>query len=384
MQQLRFMTASESHGPCLTGILEGMPAGLPLTEDDLATDLARRQVGYGRGGRMKIEQDRAELLGGVAKGLTTGGPIALRIENRDWANWKDKNPEPLTVPRPGHADLAGIMKYLLDDMRIVLERASARETAMRVAVGGICKKLLREFGIVIHSQVIQIGDVRTEPVTDLTPEVIERLEASSLRVYDPAAEEAMRNAILEARRAGDTLGGIFEVRATNIPVGLGSHVQWDRRLDGRLAQAILSINAVKAVEIGDGWENAGRRGTQAHDQIYLRDGRLVRGSNHAGGLEGGITNGEPIVVRGAMKPISTTPTPQASVDMKTGMPSPSQYQRSDTCAVPAAGVIGEAMVAFVLADAFLEKFGGDSLREIRASYEQYQRDLARYLHPQSV
>lgn len=368
---LRFFTAGESHGPCLLGILEGMPAGLPLTEEDLLRDLRRRQLGYGRGGRMKIESDQAEILSGVAHGRTTGGPIGLRIENKDWPNWKDKDLPPLTVPRPGHADLTGYWKYGHRDLRLALERASARETAMRVAVGGICKRLLAEFGMTIASQVLQIGPVRATPGDLTDPAVVERAEASSLRTPDAEAEQRMREAILEAKRQGQTLGGVFEVVVSNVIPGLGSYVHWDRKLDGRLAQAVMSIPAIKAVAIGDGFTIGESLGTYAHDGMRLVDGRLVRLSNRAGGLEGGVTNGQPLVVRAVMKPISTTPTPQPSVDLATGENVPSQYQRSDVCAVPAAGVVAEAMVAFVLADAFLEKFGGDSLEEIRPRVQAY-------------
>lgn len=368
---LRFLTAGESHGPCLTAILEGLPAGLPLSEDDLAVDMARRQGGYGRGGRMKIERDRAELLGGVAHGETTGGPLALMIENRDWASWKNLNPPPLTVPRPGHADWAGGIKYGHRDFRVVLERASARETAARVAIGSVARKLLAEFGMAVHSQVVQIGTVRARPTEIFTPEVVERIERSPFRCADADAEAAMQALVDEAKQRGDTLGGVFEVAVIGVPPGLGSFVHWDRKLDGRLAQALMSIHAIKGVEMGDGFAEAARFGTQAHDQFYLENGELVRGTNRAGGTEGGVTNGQPVVARAAMKPISTTISPQRSVDLATGEAGPTQYQRSDVCAVPAAAVVGEAMVAFVMADAFLEKFGGDSVRDVHASLDAY-------------
>jgi chorismate synthase len=348
-----------------------MPAGLALSEDDLAADLARRQGGYGRGGRMKIEHDRAEILAGVAAGFTTGGPIALRIENQDWPNWKDRVLPPLTVPRPGHADWAGGVKYGHRDFRVVLERASARETAARVAIGGIAKRLLAEFGMAVHSQVVQIGAVRARPAEDLTPEVVGRIEESPFRCADPEAETAMKALVDDARKRGDTLGGVFEVVVTGVVPGLGSFVHWDRRLDGRLAQALMSIQAIKGVEVGEGFAEAERPGTAAHDQFSTRDGAVVRGTNRAGGLEGGVTNGQPLVVRAAMKPISTTISPQRSVDLATGAEGPTQYQRSDVCAVPAAAVVGEAMVAFVVADAFLEKLGGDSVRDIRANLQSY-------------
>ncbi|MGH2461553.1 MAG: chorismate synthase [Chloroflexota bacterium] len=368
---LRWLTAGESHGPCLTGILDGMPAGLRLSPDDLARDLWRRQQGYGRGGRMKIESDRAEILGGVWRGKTTGGPIALRVENRDWPNWKGKEDElpRMTVPRPGHADLAGVYKYGFDDIRPILERASARETTMRVAIGAIAKRLLDEFGIAVRSQVLQIGTATATPGDLSDPRVAEQVEASSVRVADDASEARLREAIDAAKERHDTLGGVFEVVAFGVMPGLGSHVQWDRKLDGRLAQAIMSIQAIKAVAIGDGFQAGERYGTEAHDGMTMADGAVHRLTNRAGGLEGGMTNGQPVVVRVVKKPISTTAAPQPTVDLATGQDVPSQYVRSDVCAVPAAAVIGEAMVAYVLADALLEKFGGDSLGEVRRNAE---------------
>jgi len=374
---LRWLSAGESHGPCLTGILDGMPAGVGLSPDDLARDLWRRQQGYGRGGRMKIESDQAEILGGVWRGKTTGGPIALRIENRDWPNWKDKEFDlpRMTVPRPGHADLAGVYKYGFDDIRPVLERASARETTMRVAIGGIARKLLAEFGITVRSQVLRIGSATATPGDLADTAVAERVEASSVRVADAASEERLRAAIDAAKERHDTLGGVFEVVAFGVMPGLGSHVQWDRKLDGRLAQAVMSIQAIKAVAIGDGFQAGERFGTEAHDGMTMRDGAIQRLSNRAGGLEGGITNGQPVVVRVVKKPISTTAAPQPTVDLATHADVPSQYVRSDVCAVPAAAVIGEAMVAFVLADALLEKFGGDSLDEVRRNAEAFVQGL---------
>jgi chorismate synthase len=382
---LRFLTAGESHGPCLLGIVEGMPSGLPLMEDDINRDLARRQVGYGRGGRMVIERDRVEILSGVAKGKTTGAPIALRIENRDWVNWKGRELEPLTVPRPGHADLTGALKYGLDDLRLVAERASARETAMRVAIGALARRLLAEFDIMVGGYIIEIGGVVAQ-VPDLPyEELFARAEASDVRCSDPAAAEAMRERIREAARQKDTVGGLFVVVATGVPVGLGSHVHWDRRLSGRLAGAVMSIPAIKGVEIGEGFANARRFGTQVHDEIFVerdegqgtRDEEtrnslpITRYSNRAGGIEGGISNGQPVVVRAAMKPISTTLTPLRSVDLSTGQPATTQYQRSDICAVPAAAVVGEAMVAWVLAEALVEKLGGDSLAEMKERFEAW-------------
>ncbi|TAK24922.1 MAG: chorismate synthase [Chloroflexota bacterium] len=377
---VRWLTSGESHGPCLLAIVDGFPAGIPLTEDDLAVDLARRQMGYGRGGRMKIEKDRAEITSGVTQGLTTGGPIGLRVENLDWPNWRDKVVAPFTKPRPGHADLAGFFKYGHEDMRIVLERASARETTMRVAVGAIARQLLSQFGMAIHSQVLRIGRVATDGGDLSDPAIVNAVEASTVRVADPAVEAAMRAAIDEARSLHDTLGGTIEVIAFGAVPGLGSHVQWDRKLDGILAQAFMSIHAIKAVAIGDGFSVGERYGTDAHDGMRFDDGAIVRLTNRAGGLEGGISNGEPIVVRAVKKPISTTAKPQPSVDLATGEDSPSQYERSDVCAVPAAGVVGEAMMAIVLADAFMGKFGGDNLAEIRPRVSTYVRDL-RYWRP---
>jgi chorismate synthase len=376
---LRFLTAGESHGPCLTAIIEGMPAGLHLSGEEINVNLRRRQGGYGRGQRMKIEHDKVEILSGVSKGLTIGAPIALRIENKDWANWKDRDTPPWTVPRPGHADLAGAIKYNLGDLRLVAERASARETAVRVAVGAVAKRLLSEFGIAVGSYVTEIGGAMAG-IPDLPPqELWELAEASDLRCPDPVAAEAMRQRIDEARAAGDSLGGVFVVVATGVPVGLGSHVQWDRRLDARLACVVMSIPAVKGVEIGPAFENARRRGTEVHDEIFInlksqipnpkfQTSDVKRYSNRAGGIEGGMSNGQPIVVQAAMKPIPTTVTPLRSVDLRTGKAATTQYQRSDVCAVPAAAVVGEAMVAWVLADALMEKLGGDSIEEMKARY----------------
>jgi chorismate synthase len=365
---LRFLTAGESHGPALTGIVEGVPAGLPLRTEDVDLDLRRRQGGYGRSGRQKIEKDHVEFFGGVEQDRTTGAPLALRIENRDWANQQRREKPRLTVPRPGHADLAGALKYRLDDMRTVLERASARETAMRVAVGAIAKRLLAEFDILVASQVVEIGGVSVEPADLSDPEARERIEQSEVRAAE--GEEALIARIDEARRARDTVGGIFEVQVLGVPVGLGSFVQWDRKLDGRLAQAVMSIQAIKGVEIGSAFENARTPGTRVHDGIVPGPDGPSRSTNRAGGLEGGVTNGQPIVVRAAMKPISTTLTPMPSVNVDTGEEALAQYQRSDICAVPAASVVGEAMVAIVVADAFLEKFGGDSISEIRDHFRR--------------
>lgn len=369
---LRFLTAGESHGPALTGIVEGVPAGIPLDTDAINRDLRRRQGGYGRSGRQVIEKDAVEFFGGVEAGRTTGAPIALRIENRDYANQQKREKPVLTVPRPGHADLAGAAKYRLDDMRTVLERASARETAMRVAVGAIARRLLEEFGVIVASQVVEIGGVAAPPADLSAAEVRERIEASPVRVADGEAEAALIACIDATRKAKDTIGGVFEVQVLGLPVGLGSYVHWDRKLDGRLAQAVMSIQAIKGVEIGQGFAVARLPGTQAHDAILPGDDGPRRGSNRAGGLEGGVTNGEPLIVRGAMKPISTTLTPMPSVDVRTGEEAQAIYQRSDICAVPAAAVVGEAMVAIVVADAFVEKYGGDSLSEMR---ERFTREV---------
>jgi chorismate synthase len=375
---LRFLTAGESHGPCLTAIVEGLPAGLGVDAEAINHDLARRQGGYGRGGRMKIERDKVEVLGGVLGGKTTGAPVSLCIENRDWANWREHwaagDLPKLTIPRPGHADYAGMVKYGLDDARPILERASARETAARVAVGALVKLLLAEFDVAVGSVVVEIGGVVAQ-IPDLAwPELWALAESSDVHCPDEAASVKMREAIDAAREAGDSLGGVFVVAAMGLPVGLGSHVQWDRRLDARLAQAVMSIPAIKGVEIGPAFENARLPGTQVHDEIESSNpeqppvatqvANVMRTSNRAGGVEGGMTNSEPVVVRAAMKPIPTTIAPLRSVDLATGAEATTQYQRSDVCAVPAASVVGEAMVAWVLADALVEKLGGDSVAEM--------------------
>jgi chorismate synthase len=371
---LRFLTAGESHGPGLTAILEGMPAGLPLTMEDVDAQLRRRQKGLGSSGRMRIESDCVQISGGVAGDRTTGGPIALWIENRDWANWRDRDIPPMTVPRPGHADLAGTIKYGYRDLRLALERSSARETAARVAVGAICRRLLAEFGVTVGSYVVQIGVVSTALPDDLDyPDRFREADESDVHCPDPAAADAMRACIREAMVAGDTLGGIFEIVALGVPPGLGSHVHWDRRLDARLMAAAGSIQAVKGVEIGRAFDNAARRGTEVHDEILLEGRRLMRRTNRAGGLEGGITTGQPLTVRAAMKPISTTLTPLGSVDLAKGEPSATRYERSDICAVPRAAVVGEAMVAIVLADALVEKVGGDSLAEMQPRFAALRR-----------
>ncbi|MEA2641420.1 MAG: chorismate synthase [Chloroflexota bacterium] len=371
MGACRFLTAGESHGPGLTMIVEGMPAGVPVSEDVLAVDLRRRQGGYGRGGRMLIEQDYAYITAGVTRGLTTGAPIALTIENKDWANWKDKTPPPIHVPRPGHADLSGSLKYQHDDMRLVLERSSARETTARVAVAGVAKALLGELGVRIGSHVVSIGGVQAPVPEGPWETLFAQAEESEVRCPDPEASRKMIARIDEAKVNRDTLGGVVEVVAWGLAPGVGSFVHWDRKLDGKLAWAVMSINAIKGVEIGDGFASAMKPGTRVQDAIRWGEGRPIRASNRAGGTEGGVTNGEPIVVRAAMKPISTTLTPQPSVNVKTGKEEDMEYQRSDICAVPAAAVVVEAMVSIVLADAYLEKFGGDNVAETRANMESF-------------
>ena len=381
---LRYLTAGESHGIGLTVIIEGLPAGLPLTEDYIARDLRRRQGGYGRGRRQKIEQDRAEIRSGVRHGLTLGSPIALLIENKDWVNWQDKmgvgEPdapvEKVTRLRPGHADLPGIVKYGFDDVRPILERASARETAARTAVGAVARRFLDEFGVEIHSHTLAIDG--EEAVVEGEPDW-EQVESSPVRCADADAEKRMIAAIDAAREAGDSLGGIVEVRAANVPIGLGSHVHWDRKIDGRLAQAIMSLNAVKGVEIGIGFAGARLRGSEVHDVILpidqWEDRPWRRATNRLGGTEGGMTNGEEVVVRIALKPIATLPRSLPSADLRTGEEIPAFYERSDVAVAPAAGVIGEALVAIVLADACLEKFGGDHIDETLRNYRAYQKTI---------
>ncbi|MCK4403292.1 MAG: chorismate synthase [Dehalococcoidia bacterium] len=400
MGQFRFITAGESHGKGLVAIIEGMVADLPLEAEYINKELKRRQQGYGRGPRMEIEQDKVEIISGVRYGLTMGSPIALFIPNRDWQNWQEamsitpveKEAEPVTRPRPGHADLAGVTKYSLKDIRPVMERASARETAVRVAAGAIAKRFLEEFGIAIHSHTIAIGTCHCERSEAISINW-QQVETSLLRCVDAKAEKEMIAAIDRAKAEGDTLGGVFELIATGVPVGLGSHVSWERRLDGRIAQAIMSINAVKGVEIGAGFTLAKIKGSQAHDviepnppSVIARDSpsSSLRGAsatkqslpwrhatNYAGGIEGGISNGEDIIVRAAVKPIATLAKPLPSIDLRSGEIAKAHYERSDICIVPAAGVIGEAMLAIVLADACLEKFGGDNLKETLANYHNY-------------
>lgn len=383
---LRFLTAGESHGPQLTVIVEGLPAGLEISEDDLRRDLARRQGGHGRGGRQQIETDVARIVSGVRGGFTIGSPVTLVLENKDHVNWTAQmtasregfEPKPVTRLRPGHADLAGVLKYGLDDVRSVLERSSARETATRVAAGGIARKLLARFGIEIFSFTQSIGtnDIGYEGV-DADALSVEEIEASPVRCPDPQMSARMVADIDVIAERGDTLGGTFRVIARGVPAGLGSYVHWDRKLDGLLAQAMLSINAIKGVEIGAGFDGVSRPGSQFHDEIDFSDGAFRHLTNRAGGLTGGVTNGEPIDLRVAIKPISTMKKPMRSIDLKTKEKVEAHYERSDVCVVPAAGVIGEAMVALTLAAAFLEKFGGDSMAEVERNYRGYMESLGR-------
>jgi len=390
---LRFTTAGESHGQALVSILEGMPAGLPLLSADVDSELARRQQGYGRGRRMQIEKDAVEFLSGVRAGETIGSPIAMLIRNRDWKNWEEiMSPAPDAEPgvprkravtrvRPGHADLTGLLKYDRDDARDILERASARETTARVAAAAICKRFLREFGICIGSHVSHLGGIDARRPDEIPADINTAADESPLRTLDAEAEKRMIEKIDEIKRAGNTLGGICEVVADGIPVGLGSHVSWDRKLDGRIGAAIMSIPAVKGVEIGMGFQASRVTGAEVHDEIEpapgrTRTGNVRRRTNRAGGLEGGMTTGEPLVVRVAMKPISTLMRPLATVDVASGESASAVAERSDVTAVPAMGVIAEAMLAFVLADAFLEKFGGDSLGETRRNHDAYLSHVA--------
>jgi chorismate synthase len=381
---LRMITAGESHGPGLTCIIDGLPAGLELDRDALDRDLARRQLGHGRGGRMKIERDKVQVTGGVRHGRTLGGPVALQVVNRDYANWEERmNPWPVEdaiaevhLPRPGHADLVGTQKYGLTDVRDILERASARETAARVAGGAVAKAFLRDLGVDVFSHVIQVTGVSAPRRDNLTPEDFAGVDESPVRCLDPAAGEAMVAEINRLRKQNESLGGVFEVRAFGLVPGLGSHVSWEQRLDGRLGQAILSIQAIKAVSIGDGIEVAGVPGSQAHDEIFYDDARgYYRETNRAGGLEGGMTTGDPLVVRGSMKPLPTLTKPLRSVDIATHEPAEALRERTDSCTVPAAGVVGEAMVAFVVADAYRRKFGGDHIADVREALHAYEERI---------
>ena len=365
---LRFLTAGESHGPVLTAILEGLPAGLPLTSEIIDFELLRRQQGYGAGPRMKMERDHAEILGGVMDGLTIGSPLVLQIANLNHEKWLGKEIEPFTTPRPGHADLTGAVKYGYHDLRPSLERASARETAARVAVGAVCKHLLTQFGVQVLGYVTSIGEVEADLEAIPLAERGRRAEENDVRCPNPAATEVMRARIRQVMDERDTLGGIIEVVALNLPVGLGSHVHWDRRLETRLGAAVLGVQAIKGVEFGPAFDNTRLPGTQIHDAIQLDGENLIRPTNRAGGLEGGITTGQPLIIRAAMKPIATTLTPQQTVDLATGMATPTVYERSDFCPVPRAVPIIEGVIAFILADALLEKLGGDSLDEMKPRF----------------
>jgi chorismate synthase len=372
---LRFLTAGESHGPSLTAILDGLPAGLTLDASIIDLELARRQRGYGSGGRMKLEKDTAQILGGVMAGETTGAPISLLVQNDDHVKWKGKAIEPMTAPRPGHADLTGAVKYGYRDLRPALERASARETTMRVAVGAVCKHFLAQFGIVVGGYVASIGDVQAEFGDMPYAERFARAEESDVRCPVESSAEGMRAAIEQTIHGKNTLGGVLEIVALNVPVGLGSFMQWDKRLEAKLAQAVMSVQAIKGVEVGDAFANARLPGTEAHDAMELdrQKSKVERRSNRAGGTEGGISNGQPIVIRAAMKPIATTLTPQQTVDLAAGENAPTQYERSDFCPVPRAVPILEAMVAFTLAEALLEKLGGDSMSEIKPRFESLRK-----------
>jgi len=382
---LRFLSAGESHGELLMGIIEGMPSGLLVRITDIDRDLARRQAGYGRGGRMKIEKDSVKIYTGVRWGRTLGSPVGLMIRNRDWENWRDKmspdplflnSAEPVTRPRPGHADLAGALKYDMADVRNILERSSARETAMRVAVGAVAKRLLEEFGIAVMSHVLAIGGVFAKVPKVSLRELRKRAESSELRCADPEAEGRMMRRIDEARRAGDSLGGVFELIVSGVPIGLGSHVHWDRKLNARLAGALMSVQAIKGVEIGSGFGAANLPGSLVHDEIFWgRKEGFFRKTNRAGGIEGGTSNGEPIMLRAAMKPIPTLMKPLRSVDLVSKKPFKASVERSDVCAVPAAGVVAEAAAAFELAGAMIEKFGGDSLAEMKRNFLRYDKQL---------
>jgi chorismate synthase len=379
------ITAGESHGPGLTCVLEGLPAGIELSPEDLNRDMARRQLGHGRGGRMKIERDAAEVTGGVRHGRTLGGPVALQVRNRDYANWEERmSPWPVDaeieevhLPRPGHADLVGTQKYKHSDVRNILERASARETAARVAGGGLCKAFLAALGVQVRSHVIQIASVHApERETALSLADFDAVDESPVRCLDAEATRAMVAEINTLRKANESLGGVFEVQAFGLVPGLGSHVSWEERLDGRLAMAILSIQAMKGVSIGEGFRIAGVPGSQAHDEIFYSEQHgYVRETNRSGGLEGGMTSGEPLIVRGAMKPLPTLTKPLRSVDIATHDPGAALRERTDSCTVPAAGVVGEAMVALVLTDAYRAKFGGDHIDDVRQALDAYRERI---------
>lgn len=380
----RFVTSGESHGPGLTTIVEGLPAGLRLDREALDRDLARRQLGHGRGGRMKIETDRVDIRSGVRHGRTLGSPITVLIANRDYANWEERmNPWPVEaeidevhLPRPGHADLVGIQKYGHSDVRNILERASARETAARVAAGALARAFLSELGVSVYSHVLQIASVHAEQRSDLTPEDFNGVDDDPVRCLDREASAAMVEEINRLRKANESLGGVFEVRAFGLVPGLGSHISWEERLDGVIAQAICSIQSVKGVSIGEAWDVAGRPGSAAHDEIFWDSERgYYRETNHAGGLEGGMTNGQPLVIRGAVKPISTMTKPLRSVDTETKEPAPALRERTDSTVVPAAGVVAEAMTCLVLARAYREKFGGDHIDDVKAALSAYRERI---------
>ena len=370
---LRFLTAGESHGPSLTAILDGMQAGLAITPDLIDRELARRQKGYGSGGRMKIEKDTVQILGGVMAGETTGGPIALLVQNDDHIKWKGKAIEPMTAPRPGHADLTGAVKYGYRDLRLALERASARETTMRVAAGAICKHFLAQFGILVGGYVSSLGEVTADFGAMPYEERFLRAEESDVRCPVDSSATRMRLEIEKTIHGKNTLGGVLEIVALNLPVGLGSFAQWDKRLEARLAMAVMSVQAIKGVEVGDAFANARLPGTQAHDALRLEGSNVERLTNRAGGTEGGVSNGQPIIIRAAMKPIATTLTPQQTVDLAAGEDAPTKYERSDFCPVPRAVPILESMVAFVLADALIDKLGGDSLNEMKPRFESLRQ-----------
>ena len=387
MNKFRFLTSGESHGKCLTAIVEGVPAGFRIKTSVINEDLARRQDGYGRGGRMKIEHDTVEIKSGIRFGKTTGAPICLEVKNKDYENWSDVmnveqqdypaqetikkiEEKAFTTVRPGHADFAGSVKYNFTDLRDVLERSSARKTAIEVAVGSIAKQILKEFGIMGFSHVIQIGNVKLDFYPKTYTLIKEKAEKSNVRCADDLTADRMRNAIDEAAEAGDTLGGKFEVIFGNLPIGLGSYVHWDRALDGRIAQAVMSIPAVKAVEVGAGVDAGYLKGSQMHDELFVKNKSVYRNTNNAGGLEGGMTNGEALVIKGTMKAIPTMRKALATIDIKDMTPASAHFERSDTCAVPACAVVAEARIAIILADALLEKLGGDNLKEIKERYAQ--------------
>jgi chorismate synthase len=370
---LRFLTAGESHGPSLTTILDGIPAGLFITTEIINKELARRQQGYGSGGRMKIEKDTVQILGGVMGGETTGAPIALLVQNDDHVKWKSKAIEPMTAPRPGHADLTGAVKYGYKDLRPALERASARETTMRVAAGAVCKHFLAQFGIIVGGYVSSIGEVQADFGDMSYEERFKLAEESDVRCPIQSSAQKMREEIEKTIHGKNTLGGVLEIVVLHLPVGLGSFVQWDRRLEAKLALAIMSVQAIKGVEVGDAFENSKLPGTRAHDPMTLDESNILRSTNRAGGIEGGVSNGQPIIIRAAMKPIATTLLPQPTVDLASGTESPTKYERSDFCPVPRAVPILEAMVAFVLADALIEKLGGDSMNEMKPRFETLRK-----------